>query len=112
SVLGTAPFYLAIKEFPASIFPDFEATFRAEDSILDAYAAVGINSYLRAETRILGDFANEREAGLLQISIGAPLIRARSYNRDLLGRVIEFSRGCWPMFSVELVFGTMPGPGR
>lgn len=110
-ILGAAPFYLTTKEFPASIFPNFESVYGDTGTIIGVYAAAGIDSYVRAETRILGDFAGAREADLLRISVGAPLIRARSHNTDLRGRVIEISRGYWPLCSVELVFDNAPGAG-
>nr|WP_256372965.1 GntR family transcriptional regulator [Pseudoruegeria sp. HB172150] len=102
---GQAPVYLSLKEFPVDVFPEFEDRYNETGTILGAYAAHGIDTYTRLETRIFGDFADAREAGLLQISPGAPLIRSRSLNHDLSGRPIEVNRGCWPMFSVELVFG-------
>lgn len=103
---GNSPYYLAIKEFPPAILPNFAADFVRTGTILDAYAAAGISNYFRTETRIIGDFATHREAELLRISKKAPVIRSRSINKDEQGRVIEYNRGCWPMFSVELVFET------
>lgn len=104
-VTGQAPVYLTVKEFPLAIFPDFEAAYTETGGILGAYAAHGVDSYIRSETRLTGDFANPDEAELLRLSPGAPVLRARSWNRDPQGRAIEVSRGCWPMFGVELVFG-------
>ena len=100
----STPYYLAIKEFPVSVMPGFALDYERTGSILDAYAAAGIHSYVRAETRITGDFATEEEADLLRISRQAPVLRSRSINQDSNGRGIEYNRGCWPMLSVELVF--------
>ncbi|WP_417768877.1 GntR family transcriptional regulator [Stappia sp.] len=107
-VIGATTAYLATKEFRIDVFADMEAVVARGGSILDAYAAAGIPRYVRAETRIFADFATEAEAGDLQVSVGAPLLRSRSYNTDPEGRVIEVNAGCWPMFAVELVFASGP----
>lgn len=100
----STPYYYAVKEFPVSVMPEFARDYEKTGSILGAYAAAGIESYLRTETRITGDFATEEEADLLHISRQAPVLRSRSVNEDNTGRAIEYNRGCWPMLSVELVF--------
>lgn len=105
SIVGTAPIYLAIKEFPINIFPDFEAAYLQTGTILGAYASGGVVGYNRIQTRLFGGTVTEDEAGLLLLNPGAPLIRSHAFNTDTSGRMIEVSRGCWPMFSVELVFG-------
>lgn len=105
SIVDTAPIYLAIKEFPIAIFPDFEAAYLQSGTILGAYASGGVNDYNRVQTRLFGDTVTKEEAALLQLNPGAPLIRSHAFNTDPSGRTIEVNRGCWPMFSVELVFG-------
>jgi len=105
SAVSTAPIYLAVKEFPAALFPRFEAAYAETGTILGAYASGGVESYSRVETRIFGDAASPEEAALLQLEPSAPVIRSRTINTDEAGRIIEFNRGCWPLFSVELVFG-------
>ncbi|WP_428924851.1 GntR family transcriptional regulator [Marinibacterium sp. SX1] len=102
---GQAPVYLAIKEFPPLVLPDFETAYAASGTVLGAYAAHGIDSYTRVETRLTGDMAEGAEAELLRITPGAPVLRSRSWNRDARGRAIEVNRGCWPLFAVEMVFG-------
>lgn len=104
-VAGHAPVYLSLKEFPLSVFPRFEASYEQTGTILGAYAAHGVDRYIRSETRLIGDFADAHEADLLRLSPGAPVLRSRSWNRDAQGRAIEVNRGCWPMFGVEMVFG-------
>lgn len=104
--IGETPVYLATKEFRIDVFPGLEDIAAGGGSILDAYAAAGIPRYVRAETRIFADFAREAEASELQVSPGSPLLRSRSFNTDLDGRVVEVNAGCWPMFSVELVFAS------
>lgn len=106
SAVSTAPIYLAVKEFPAAVFPRFEAAYEETGTILGAYASGGVETYSRVETRIFGDAASGEEAALLQLEPGAPVIRSRTVNTDLDGRIIEYNRGCWPLFSVELVFGS------
>lgn len=104
-IAATVPVYLSVKEFPPSVFAEFEAAYAQTGTILGTYGAHGIDSYTRVETRLTGDFADAREAALLMISAGAPVFRSRSWNRDARGRAIEVNRGCWPMFAVEMVFG-------
>lgn len=105
SIVGAAPIYLAVKEFPIAIFPDFEAAYSSSGTILGAYASGGIKDYNRVQTRVFGDIVTKEEAMLLQLNPGTPLIRSYALNSDLNGRMIEVNRGCWPMFGVELVFG-------
>lgn len=104
STVNETPIYLAVKEFPCSLFPTFEEAFHKTGTVLGAYASGGVESYKRLETRLFGDVVDENEAKLLQLEPSAPIIRSRSINSDLQGRTIEFNRGCWPMHSVELVF--------
>lgn len=104
SVVGAAPVYLSVKEFPCEIFPHFEEAFRATGTVLGAFSSGGVDTYSRVETRLFGDVADDSEAKLLQLEPNAPIIRSRSINSDSQGKLIEFNRGCWPMHSVELVF--------
>lgn len=107
-LVGTVPIYLAVKEFPLDLFPDFEAAYARTGTVLGAYASGGVHAYSRKQTRVFGDLARDAEAELLQLERGAPIIRSRSINTSPSGAVIECNRGCWPLHGVELVFGEDP----
>lgn len=104
-IVGGEPIYLTNKEFPADRFPDFEAAYVPRQSVADVFAAHGIERFTRAETRIAGGFAGRREAEALRLTQRTPLLFVSATNHDPEKRPIEFSSGCWPLASVELVFG-------
>jgi len=101
---GQQPVYVNTKVFPAHLFPDFEQTYDVCQSVTDVFQAHGIDNYRRIETRISGGFASPDEAEILRLTPGTPVFRINSVNEDGNGVPIEWTRGCWPLTSVEFVF--------
>ncbi|MBU2326550.1 MAG: phosphonate metabolism transcriptional regulator PhnF [Alphaproteobacteria bacterium] len=105
-LLGDQPVYVNDKHFPASRFPDFEALYAERQSVTDVFRANGIAAFRRVETRISGGFASAEEADNLRLTPGTPVFHLNARNEDSDGRTIEWTSGCWPLMSVEFVFGT------
>ena len=69
------------------------------------FRAHGIDRFRRVETRVSGGFASSEEAEILQLTPGTPVFRINARNTDDAGAAIEWTKGCWPLTSVEFVFG-------
>lgn len=68
--MGTGTHWLSIARFPG-----FDAAYRgAEGSMTAAFKAFGIVDYVRLSTRLTARLASEREARLLKIDAGAPVM--------------------------------------
>lgn len=104
-LVNDQPIYVNDKYFPGSRLVDFEAAYGAEQSVTSVFRAHGIDTFRRVETRIAGGFASAEEAEILQLTPGTPVFRISSRNTDEAGAGIEWSQGCWPLTSVEFVFG-------
>ena len=101
---GKQPVYVNTKVFPAHLFPDFEQIYEVCQSVTDVFRAHGVGNYRRIETRISGGFASTDEAEILRLTPGTPVFRINAVNEDSNGVPIEWTRGCWPLTSVEFVF--------
>lgn len=104
-LISEQPIYVNDKYFPAHRFPDFEHAYGERQSVSDVFRAHGIATFRRAETRISGGFASPEEAEVLQLTPGTPVFRINARNTDGADDTIEWTRGCWPLTSVEFVFG-------
>lgn len=68
--MGTGTHWLSVERFPG-----FDAAYRAaEGSMTAALKACGITDYVRLSTRLTARLAGEREAELLRIEPGAPVM--------------------------------------
>jgi len=104
-LVNDQPIYVNDKYFPADRLPNFESVYGECQSVTSVFRAHGVDTFRRVETRIGGGFASPEEAEILQLTPGTPVFRINSRNADDEGRKIEWSRGCWPLASVEFVFG-------
>ncbi len=98
------PVYLAVKELPAELFPNFAEVYALDHSISAVFKAHGIPKFSWAETRVSGGFAEAEEADLLHLTPRTPVLRTLSFNHAPNGSRIEFTRGCWPLDQVQLRF--------
>jgi phosphonate metabolism transcriptional regulator PhnF len=105
-LVNDQPIYVNDKYFPADRLPEFETIYGEHQSVTAVFRAHGIETFRRVETRISGGFASPEEAEILQLTPGTPVFRINSRNADDEGRKIEWSQGCWPLASVEFVFGS------
>ena len=78
--------------FPLARTPDISAAFRAQSSVTDALATVGVADYTRASTRLTAVRAGATQALHLRVSEGDPLLRSTGVNVDLAGNPIEYGR--------------------
>lgn len=104
-LLDGAPIYFTRKELPGHRFPEFEQIYEESQSVSAVYRAAGIPRFRRAETRVRGGLAQADEAEILCINGNTPVQYVTAINRAPDDEAIEFNRGCWPMASVEFVFG-------
>ncbi|MFN7026721.1 MAG: phosphonate metabolism transcriptional regulator PhnF [Pseudorhizobium sp.] len=104
-LLGDQPVYVNDKYFPADRFADFETPYAGRQSVTDVFRAHGIAAFRRVETRISGGFSTAEEAQNLRLTPGTPVFHLNARNEDGNGSTIEWTSGCWPLTSVEFVFG-------
>lgn len=104
-LVNDQPIYVNDKYFPAARLPVFETAYRDRQSVTQVFRTHGIDRFRRLETRVSGGFASAEEAEILQLTPGTPVFRINARNVDDAGTAIEWTRGCWPLTSVEFVFG-------
>ncbi len=113
-LLDDHPVYLTTKYFPASRFDRFEPIYAENQSVMRVFHGHDIAAARRLETRVKGGFASRDEAKALRLTPDTPVLRTIAVNGDQSGAPIEYSLGCWPLTSVELVFRaddpSMTGP--
>ena len=75
---------------PAGRLPGFLEAMGRLNSITAALAEVGVADYTRASTRLTAKVADVVQAGHLQVSQGAPLLRSVTLNVDPMGVPVEY----------------------
>jgi GntR family phosphonate transport system transcriptional regulator len=90
SLADGLPLGLFRSVLPATRFPDFPQAMARQSSITAALAEAGVPDYTRASTRLTAKLANAVQAGHLQVSQGAPLLRSVTVNVDGAGVPVEF----------------------
>jgi GntR family transcriptional regulator, phosphonate transport system regulatory protein len=98
------PVSLTRHHFPAARLKGIENALRASPSITEALRAVGIDDYLRQQTRVTARLPTPSEADLLRTARSRPVLVAENINVDHHGAIIEFSIGCYPTPRVQMVF--------
>ncbi|OHV79658.1 phosphonate metabolism transcriptional regulator PhnF [Ensifer sp. LCM 4579] len=86
------PLSATIAYFPAGRFPEMAQLYARLGSITKAFAAQGLDDYVRVSTEIVARHADAEELKLLKLSAGAIVIEALSVNADVEGRPVEYSR--------------------
>lgn len=104
-LLGDQPVYVNDKFFPAGRFANFETVYAERQSVTDVFRANGIAAFRRVETRISGGFSTAEQAESLRLTPGTPVFHLNARNEDSNCMTIEWTSGCWPLTSVEFVFG-------
>lgn len=93
STVDGSPIALFQSLFPLDRLPGLDAVFeRGISSVTQALAEVGVTDYRRKTTRLTAVSASVTDALHLNLTEGAPLLRATSVNIDLSGRPIEYGR--------------------
>lgn len=99
------PLALSCSVFPAEAFPDLLAHLADQGSITTALALEGISDYTRKSTEVTAKAASKTQATLLELPVGAPLLRTISINVDGAGAPVEFGRTWFAADRVTLVLG-------
>ena len=84
------PLGLFRSALPAARFPAFPEAMVRLGSITKALAEAGVHDYTRASTRLTAKVADAVQAGHLQVSQGAPLLRSVTVNIDVAGIPVEY----------------------
>ncbi len=92
--------------FPESRFPDMAEQFERLRSITKAFAAHGLEDYVRISTELVARHANADELALLRLSPGAIVIEATAINADPDGLPVQFARTRFAADRVKLKIET------
>jgi GntR family phosphonate transport system transcriptional regulator len=98
------PVSLSRHYFPVARLPGIQAALQATPSITEALQAVGIDDYLRLQTRVTARMPTPHEADLLRTARSRPVLATENLNVDRAGGLIEYSSGCYPTPRVQIVF--------
>jgi GntR family phosphonate transport system transcriptional regulator len=96
------PINLSHQHFPAARFPGLAEAVERHGAITPALAEYGVGDYTRRETRLSARPASRREARLLQLAEGAPVLVSENLNVDPEGRPIEVSQTLYAADRVQL----------
>lgn len=99
------PLSVTTSWFPVARFPRLVTAYAETGSLTKAMAAHGVSDYLRKETRLIADAASPRDADLLHLPAGAPLLVSESVNVDPHGVPILVSRARFAGDRVQIVVG-------
>jgi len=103
-----APLSLAYTHVPLPRFAGLAAQYGESGSFTRAFAALGVNDYTRASTRIGARMSRPEEATLLELAPGRPLLVVDSVNVDLDGVPIQATRS---LFAADRVEFEIRNPG-
>jgi GntR family transcriptional regulator, phosphonate transport system regulatory protein len=98
------PVSLARHYFPASRLKGLFQALQATPRITEALRAVGIDDYLRLQTRVTARLPTQTEADLLRMPRNRPVLITENINVDRAGTIVEFASGCYPTPRVQIVF--------
>jgi GntR family transcriptional regulator, phosphonate transport system regulatory protein len=98
------PVSLATHYFPAAKLKGMFHALQETPRITDALRAVGVEDYLRLQTRVTARLPTQTEADLLRMARNRPVLITENVNVDRNGTVIEFTSGCYPTPRVQIVF--------
>lgn len=98
------PVSLTRHYFPAARLKGLLTALQATPSITAALRQVGVDDYLRLETRVTARLPTQSETDLLRTARNRPVLITENINVDRDGAVIEFSTGCYPTPRVQIVF--------
>ena len=77
---------------------------QATPHITEALRSVGVDDYLRQQTRVTARLPTQTEAELLRMARNRPVLITENVNVDRFGTIIEFATGCYPTPRVQIVF--------
>ncbi len=98
------PVSLARHYFPATRLKGILQALQGTPRITDALRLVGVDDYLRLQTRVTARLPTQTEAGLLRMARNRPVLVTENINVDRAGAIVEFASGCYPTPRVQIVF--------
>ena len=98
------PVSLTRHYFPALRLKGILQALQATPSITEALKTVGIEDYLRQQTRVTARLPTQTESDLLRTARNRPVLIAENINVDHTGTIVEFAIGCYPTPRVQIVF--------
>jgi GntR family phosphonate transport system transcriptional regulator len=98
------PVSLARHYFPATRLKGILHALQSNPRITDALLKVGVDDYLRQQTRVTARLPTQTEADLLRMARNRPVLVTENINVDRAGTIVEFAIGCYPTPRVQIVF--------
>jgi GntR family phosphonate transport system transcriptional regulator len=98
------PVSLVRHYFPALRLKGMLQALQAAPGITAALRAVGVDDYLRQQTRVTARLPTRAEAELLRMARNRPVLITENVNVDRAGTIVEFATGCYPTPRVQIVF--------
>jgi GntR family phosphonate transport system transcriptional regulator len=98
------PVSLARHYFPAARLKGMLQALQATPRITEALKSVGVDDYLRLQTRVTARLPSQSEATLLRMPRNRPVLVAENINVDHADTIIEYAVGCYPTPRVQIVF--------
>lgn len=98
------PVSLARHYFPAMKLKGILKALQGTPRVTDALRLVGVDDYLRLQTRVTARLPTQTEAGLLRMARNRPVLITENINVDRAGAIVEFAYGCYPTPRVQIVF--------
>jgi GntR family phosphonate transport system transcriptional regulator len=98
------PVSLTRHYFPAVRLKGILQALQATPRITEALLTVGVDDYLRQQTRVTARLPTQTEAELLRMARNRPVLITENVNVDHTGTIVEFATGCYPTPRVQIVF--------
>ncbi len=98
------PVSLTRHYFPGARLKGILEALRANPRITEALRTVGVDDYLRQQTRVAARLPTPTEAELLRTARSRPVLVTENINVDRAGSIVEYSTGCYPTPRVQIVF--------
>jgi len=98
------PVVLASHYFPMTRLRGILEALREAPSITVALKMVGVDDYLRLQTRVTARAPTPGEAELLRTPRSRPVLVTENINVDRDGNIIEYGTACYPTPRVQIVF--------
>ena len=98
------PVSLTRHYFPMARLQGIFQALQSHPRITDALRAVGVEDYLRQQTRVSARLPTTNEAELLRMARNQPVLATENVNVDQGGTIVEFASGCYPTPRVQIVF--------
>ncbi|HVY16841.1 MAG TPA: phosphonate metabolism transcriptional regulator PhnF [Rhodopila sp.] len=98
------PVSLTQHYFAAARLKGILEALQSSAGITEALKKVGIDDYLRQQTRVTARLPTPTEADLLRTARSRPVLVCENINVDRSGAIVEFASGCYPTPRVQIVF--------